>query len=255
MSSRIPFVVGNWKMNGLGTALIEIAAIAAALEAGAAGRATCALCPPVTLLERAASAARGRLAVGAQDCAVEPAGAFTGDISAEMLRDAGASLVIVGHSERRAGHGETDAIVQAKAEAAMRAGLTAIVCVGESQAEHDAGQARPSVASQIKGSVPLGASAETLVIAYEPVWAIGTGRTPTNDDVAAMHGVIRSQLADMLGAAAGGLRLLYGGSVKPDNAAALMAVPDVDGALVGGASLRAKDFLGIAGVYREPGTA
>ncbi len=250
MSARIPFVVGNWKMNGLGAALAEIAAIAAAVEEGAAGRADCALCPPATLLERAAQTARGRLAIGGQDCAAAASGAFTGDVSAAMLRDAGASLVIVGHSERRAGHGESDATVRAKAEAAARAGLTAIVCVGESKAEHDAGRARDVVAAQIGGSVPPGSSAEALVIAYEPVWAIGTGRTPTDRDVAAMHGFIRDRLAEGLGGVAGSVRLLYGGSVKPANAAALMALPDVDGALVGGASLTAADFLAIAGVYR-----
>lgn len=250
MSSRIPFVVGNWKMNGTGAALAEVEAIAAAVGAGAAGRAQCALCPPATLIERAARIARGRLAIGGQDCAVEVAGAFTGDVSAAMLRDAGAGLVILGHSERRAGHGETDATVRAKAEAAMRAGLTVIVCVGESQAEHDAGRAREVVAAQIKGSVPPGASAATLVVAYEPVWAIGTGRTPTEADVAAMHGFIRDRLGDGLGGVAGGVRLLYGGSVKPANAAALMAVADVDGALVGGASLLAANFLAVANVFR-----
>lgn len=250
MSSRIPFVVGNWKMNGLGAALAEIAAIAAAVDEGAAGRASCALCPPATLLERAANTARGRLAIGGQDCAVKVSGAFTGDVSAEMLRDAGASLVIVGHSERRAKHGESDATVRAKAEAAMRAGLAAIVCVGESQAEHDAGRARDVVAAQIKASVPTGASPKTLVIAYEPIWAIGTGHTPTGDDVSAMHGFIRDRLTEEMGSAAEGVRLLYGGSVNPANAEALMALADVDGALVGGASLTATTFLGIAQVYR-----
>lgn len=250
MSSRIPFVVGNWKMNGLGAALAEIAGIAAAVDEGAAGRAGCALCPPATLIERAANTARGRLAIGGQDCAVKASGAFTGDVSAAMLRDAGATLTIVGHSERRARHGESDATVRAKAEAAMRAGLTALVCVGESQADHDAGRARDVVAAQIHGSVPTGSSAKTLVIAYEPVWAIGTGHTPSDHDIAAMHGFIRNRLAEQLGGVAAGVRLLYGGSVKPDNAAALMSLADVDGALVGGASLTAADFLRIAQVYR-----
>jgi triosephosphate isomerase len=188
--------------------------------------------------------------IGAQDCHAEPAGAFTGDISAEMLRDAGASAVIVGHSERRSYHKETDADVHAKALAARRAGLLAIVCVGETRAERDSGRALAVVGAQLDGSLPDGATAENLVVAYEPVWAIGTGLTPTPDDVAEMHGFIRQRLAARFGAAGEGMRILYGGSVKPSNAEELMNVANVDGALVGGASLKADEFLAIAGVYR-----
>lgn len=249
--SRTPFVVGNWKMNGTGASLAELAAIAAAVGQEAAGRAATAICPPATLISRAVAAAAGRLAIGGQDCAVDIAGAHTGDIAAEMLREAGASLVIVGHSERRLDHGETSATVRAKAEAAGRAGLTAIVCVGESQADHDAGQARAVVGEQVLHSVPPGSSPAGLVIAYEPVWAIGTGRTPTDADVATMHAFIRDRLAAALGqGVAAPIRILYGGSVKPDNAAGLLAIEDVDGALIGGASLKAADFLAIAGLYR-----
>ena len=244
-------VVGNWKMNGLVASLAEVAAMAEGVAEGRAGRAVCGLCPPATLVAKIVDLVAGRMAIGGQDCAVAVSGAYTGDVSAAMLRDAGASLVIVGHSERRAGHGETDALVRAKAEAALRAGLTPIVCVGESEAQRDSGHARDVVGGQIAGSIPPGSTPETLIVAYEPVWAIGTGRTPTEADIAAMHGFIRGQLAEVIGdAAAAGVRLLYGGSVKPDNAKALMAVADVDGALVGGASLKASDFLGIAGVYR-----
>ncbi len=190
------------------------------------------------------------MAVGAQDCHAEKAGAFTGDISAEMLADAGATAVIVGHSERRSLHGETDAQVRAKALAAWRAGLAAIVCVGETKDERTAGRALDVVAKQLDGAVPDGATAQTLVIAYEPVWAIGSGVTPTPADVAEVHGFIRKKLRARFGAAAEAIRILYGGSVKPSNAKELMAVADVDGALVGGASLKADDFLGIAAAYR-----
>ncbi len=248
--SRIPLVVGNWKMNGLGSSLGELAAIAAALDGGGAGEAACVICPPATLIGRAVAEAAGRVAIGGQDCAVPASGAHTGDVSAEMLRDAGASLVIVGHSERRADHGETDALVRAKAEAAHRAGLTAIICVGETRAERDVGQALQIVGAQVEGALPPGATAARTVIAYEPVWAIGTGLVPTTADVAAMHGFIRTRLLARLPDEGAAIRILYGGSVKPDNAAALMAVADVDGALIGGASLRAKDFLAIAAVYR-----
>ncbi len=247
--SRVPLVIGNWKMNGVIASLAEVAAMTEGVAAGRAGRAACGLCPPATLIAKVAELAAGRLAIGGQDCAVAASGAYTGDISAVMLRDAGASLVIVGHSERRAGHGETDALVCAKAEAAVRAALTPIVCVGESAAERDAGHERDVVAGQIAGSIPKQSTPETLIVAYEPVWAIGTGRTPTEADIASMHGFIRGQLAEAIGAAAGGVRILYGGSVKPENAKALMAVADVDGALVGGASLKAADLLAIAGVY------
>ncbi len=183
--------------------------------------------------------------VGGQDCHAEETGAHTGDVSAEMLADAGASAVIVGHSERRADHGESDATVHAKAEAAWRAGLMAVICVGETEAERDAGRAAEVVGGQIAASVPEGATAENCVVAYEPVWAIGAGRTPTNDEIQEMHGFMRSELAKRLGPPAEGIRLLYGGSVKPSNAAGIFALPDVDGGLVGGASLKAADFAGI----------
>ena len=248
--SRLPLVAGNWKMNGLGTALGEVNGAAPGLARGEAGRAAVALCLPATLISRAAAVAGPTLLLGGQDCAVAASGAHTGDVSAEMLRDAGASLVIVGHSERRADHGESDVLVRAKAEAAHRAGLTAIICVGETRAERDAGQALQIVGAQVEGSLPPGATAARTVIAYEPVWAIGTGLVPTTADVAAMHGFIRTRLLAQLPAEGAAIRILYGGSVKPDNAAALMAVADVDGALIGGASLRAKDFLAIAAVYR-----
>jgi triosephosphate isomerase len=208
------------------------------------------ICPPATLVAAFAAQASGsKIAIGAQDCHAEKAGAYTGDISAEMLADAGATAVIVGHSERRAYHHETDAQVRAKAQAAWRAGLQAIVCVGETKDERSASRTLDVVGSQLDGSVPDGAAAQTLVIAYEPVWAIGTGLTPTPDDVAQVHGFIRERLGNRFGAAAGAIRILYGGSVKPSNARELMAVADVDGALVGGASLKADDFLGIAAAY------
>jgi triosephosphate isomerase len=248
--SSNPLVVGNWKMNGLAASLTELKAIAEGVEGGAAGSAACAICPPATLVSRAAEAAGSALRIGGQDCAPKPSGAHTGDISAEMLRDAGASLVIVGHSERRADHGETDAVVWAKAEAARRAGLLAIVCVGETREERDQGRATAVVGQQLAGSVPPDATAATVVIAYEPVWAIGTGLVPTVEDVAEMHAFIRARLRDLLGGEGAAVRILYGGSVKPDNAASLMAIDNVDGALIGGASLKAKDFLGIAAVYR-----
>ena len=208
-------------------------------------------CPPATLLADFATAVAGSpVRIGAQDCHAEPAGAFTGDMSAEMLEDAGASAVIVGHSERRTYHEETDADVRKKALAARRAGLLAIVCVGETRAEREAGRALAVVGTQLDGSLPDGATAENLVVAYEPVWAIGTGLTPTPGDVAEMHGFIRQRLGGRFGAQGQGMRILYGGSVKPANAKELMSVADVDGALVGGASLKADEFLAIAGVYR-----
>jgi triosephosphate isomerase len=198
----------------------------------------------------AAAAAGSKVVIGGQDCHAEPAGAFTGDISAEMLADAGARAVIVGHSERRTYHKETDAQVRAKAHGARRAGLIAIVCVGETKDERGAGRAPDVVGAQLDGSLPDGASAENLVVAYEPVWAIGTGLTPTPADVGEMHGFIRKRLVARFGAAGEGMRILYGGSVKPSNAKELLGVANVDGALVGGASLKAEEFLGIAAAYR-----
>jgi triosephosphate isomerase len=207
------------------------------------------VCPPATLIACFAEAARGtRVGIGGQDCHAEAAGAYTGDISAEMLRDAGAMAVILGHSERRRYHGETDSVVRAKVVAAHRAGLLAIVCIGETRAEHDAGRANEVVCNQLLGSLPD--TLENIVIAYEPIWAIGTGSTPTPEDVRAMHALIRKQLSGRFGAAAETVRILYGGSVKPGNAKELLGIENVDGALVGGASLDAGEFLAIAEIYR-----
>lgn len=232
-------IAGNWKMNGNSAALVELDEIAAA--AAARPDVDVAICPPATLI--AASVARQPgLAIGGQDCHWNASGAHTGCLSAAMLKEAGATLVIVGHSERRTDNHETSGEVRRKAEAAIAAGLIAIVCVGETEAERDAGNAVAVVTGQVAGSVPVGANGETLVIAYEPVWAIGTGRTPSVTDVAEMHVAIRTQLVEQLGAEGQSVRILYGGSVKPSNAAELLSVPDVDGALVGGASLKAADF-------------
>jgi len=241
-----PLIAGNWKMNGLKASMAEFDAMLAG--AGAfAGKADLLVCPPATLIAAFADKARGKgVAVGAQDCHPNASGAHTGDLSAEMLKDAGATSIIVGHSERRADHGESDALVRQKAEAAWRAGLTAIVCVGETRAERDAGQALAVVGRQLAGSLPDGATASNLVVAYEPVWAIGTGLTPTVKDVEEVHGFIRNNLTERFSAEGGRTRILYGGSVKPSNAAELLAVADVNGALVGGASLKAADFLAIA---------
>ena len=242
-----PLIAGNWKMNGLKASLSEIAAVARG--AGDLWRkADLLLCPPATLLfTSAASVIRSRVAIGGQDCHVATSGAHTGDISPQMLADAGATAVIVGHSERRADHGETDALVRRKAEAAWNEGLLAIICIGETQAERDAGQALDVVGRQLAGSVPDGATATNTVVAYEPVWAIGTGRTPTIGEVAEVHDFMRKTLASRFAGEAAGVRLLYGGSVKPSNAAELLAVSNVNGALIGGASLKATDFLAIAG--------
>ena len=248
-TARRPLVAGNWKMNGLTTSLAELDRMIAAAPR-LAPKVDLMVCPPATLMAACAARAAGSaLAIGGQDCHAEAAGAFTGDISAEMLKDAGASAVIVGHSERRSFHKETDSDVRAKALAARRAGLMAVVCVGESRDERVAGRTLDVVGTQIAGSLPDGATAQTLVVAYEPVWAIGTGLTPTPADVAEVHGFIRGKLVMRFGAAGEGMRILYGGSVKPSNAKELMAVADVDGALVGGASLKADEFLAIAGVY------
>jgi triosephosphate isomerase len=249
MARPRPLVAGNWKMNGLRSSVAELTRILQGARALTA--VDLLICPPATLLILFAAAAEGYpVRIGAQDCHPEPSGAFTGDLSAEMLKDAGASAVIVGHSERRNYHKETDADVRAKALAARRAGLCAIVCVGETRAERESGHALAVVSSQLEGSVPDGATAENLVVAYEPVWAIGSGLTPTPPDVAEMHGFIRQHLRSRLGEAGAGMRILYGGSVKPSNAKELLRVADVDGALVGGASLKADEFLAIADVYR-----
>ncbi len=246
-----PLVAGNWKMNGTKSSGAELEAISAGYDDALQGKIDMMVCPPATLVMAFAAMARdAALAVGGQNCHANESGAHTGDISAEMLADAGATAVIAGHSERRADHGETDDQVRAKAEAGWRAGLMAIVCVGETEAERDAGKTLDIVGGQLAGSIPDGATAQNLVVAYEPVWAIGTGRTPTTDDVAEVHGMIRERLTARFGGEGEGMRILYGGSVKPGNAAELMAVDNVNGALVGGASLKADDFLGIAAAYR-----
>lgn len=249
-SGRRPLVAGNWKMNGLKASAAELGKIVTG-SAGLSGKTDLMVCPPATLIAAFAEQARGSgIAIGGQDCHAETAGAFTGDLSAEMLKDAGAGAVIVGHSERRTLHQETDAEVQAKAQAAWRAGLMAIVCIGETRAEREAGKTLDVLGRQLDGSLPNGVTAANLVIAYEPVWAIGTGLTPTAADVAEAHGFVRKRIAERHGAVGNAVRILYGGSVKPSNAKELMAVANVDGALVGGASLKAEDFLGIAAVYR-----
>jgi triosephosphate isomerase len=242
--TRRKLAAGNWKMNGLRASAAEIDALVAGTRDASA---EVLICPPATLIAALAERARGSaVAIGAQDCHASASGAHTGDISAEMIADAGGTHVIVGHSERRADHGETDAQVRAKAEAAWRAGLTAIICVGETEAQRDAGKALAVVGGQIDGSVPDGATAANTVIAYEPVWAIGTGRTPSLADIAEVHDSLRARLAARFGDRAQAMRLLYGGSVKPGNAAEIFAVSNVDGGLVGGASLKAADFVAIA---------
>lgn len=255
MVGKRPLVAGNWKMNGLGAALAELRALKDRLAQHPVPEAEVMVCPPATLLVQARSMLSGsEIILGAQDCHPLSSGPHTGDISAEMLADAGARAVIVGHSERRADHGETDALVNAKARAAFRAGLTAIVCIGETEQERRDGATLEIVRRQLQGSVPQEARAMNTVIAYEPVWAIGSGVTPAPADVAEVHGFIRGQLGRLLGQAeAGGLRILYGGSVKPANASELLFMPDVDGALVGGASLKADDFYAILSAYAGRG--
>ena len=243
----LPLVAGNWKMNGLKASAAEFDKIAAGV-ARLSGKAELMVCPPATLVAQFAQGARG-VAIGGQDCHAKASGAHTGDIAAEMLADAGATAVIVGHSERRADHHESDDAVRVKAEAAWRAGLTAIVCVGETREEREAEKTLDVVGRQLQGSLPDGATADNLVVAYEPVWAIGTGLTPTPDDVALVHAFIRERLIGRFGPDGGAIRILYGGSVKPTNASELLTIPHVNGALVGGASLKAEDFLGIAAVY------
>jgi triosephosphate isomerase len=248
MTTRRPLIAGNWKMNGLKASQGELARIVAG-SAGLRQKIDLVVCPPATLIMRFVDAAGGAIAIGGQDCHAEPSGAFTGDVSAEMLADLGASAVIVGHSERRALHHEGDAEVRRKAGAAWRAGLRAILCVGETRDDRVGGHTLAVVGGQLDGSVPEGATAQSLVVAYEPVWAIGTGLIPTQADVAEVHGFIRERLTARFPAAGAGIRILYGGSVKPSNAKELMAVANVDGALVGGASLKAEEFLAIAGAY------
>ena len=249
MAERRPLVVGNWKMNGLRKSSSELLRM---LEDSVKlpRRIEMAICPPATLVANFAGLARGsRVRIGAQDCHPEPAGAYTGDISAEMLADAGAAMVIIGHSERRSYHKETDAQVRVKTLAAWRAGMAAIVCVGETRAERESRQTLDVVGRQLGASLPEGGRGESLVIAYEPVWAIGSGLTPTAADVAQVHNLIRAKLVERYRGAGEEMRILYGGSVKPANAKELMHVDNVDGALVGGASLKADEFLGIAAAY------
>ncbi|KZL06249.1 MULTISPECIES: triose-phosphate isomerase [Pseudovibrio] len=248
MTNR-PLVAGNWKMNGTKASAAELEAMGAGYDSALAENVELLICPPALLVAQLAS--QDKIAIGAQNCHAKESGAHTGDISAEMIRDAGGKFVIVGHSERREDHGESDADVCEKAEAAYRADLIAIVCVGEVESERRAGTTLDVVTKQVLGSVPAGATAENTVIAYEPVWAIGTGLTPTPADVAEVHASIRATLIKQFGGDVGGkMRVLYGGSVKPTNAKELLAVENVDGALVGGASLKATDFLGIAEAYR-----
>lgn len=237
-------IAGNWKMNGLVRSLDEIRAVRERLLAEQPP-VDVLLCPPATLIAKAVEAAQGALSIGAQDCHAEASGAFTGDVSAEMLKDAGAAVVIVGHSERRHFHNETSAQVAAKALAARRAGLLAVICIGETEVERDAGSALRTCTDQLRASVPDLATAANTAIAYEPVWAIGSGRTPTNAEIEEIHGHIRDCLARRFGADARAVRILYGGSVKPTNARTILSLDCVDGALVGGASLRAVDFLSI----------
>lgn len=239
-----PLIAGNWKMNGTGHSLPEIAAIANWVAANPVP-ADVLICPPFTLLSRAVTTAGDRIAIGGQDCHERASGAFTGDISAAMLRDAGAVSVILGHSERRRYHQETDAMVAAKAEAAWGAGLTTIICIGETEEQREAGHAHKVVCGQIMASVPFAARPTVTTIAYEPIWAIGSGRTPSVTEIAGMHSIIRDTLESRCGADGRGIRILYGGSVNPGNAAEILGLSNVNGALVGGASLKADDFLAI----------
>ncbi len=243
-ANRRPLIAGNWKMNGLARQLGKIEAIAAVVKA-APPFADVLICPPATLIARAAQTAAGRIAIGGQNCDKEIKGAFTGDISAAMLRDAGASAVIVGHSERRRHHGETDALVAAKAKSAWRAGLLAIICIGETKSQRMAGKALSVCGDQIEGSVPAGITSSAVAIGYEPLWAIGGRRTPTLAQITEMHAHIRQCLVARLGAEGKTVRILYGWSVKPSNARAILALPEVGGALVGGASLKVSDFTSI----------
>jgi triosephosphate isomerase len=239
-----PLIAGNWKMNGISSQLAEIAEIAASVKV-APPFADLLICLPATLIARAAQIAAGRIAIGGEDCSAEDSGAFTGDISAKMLKDAGATAVIVGHSERRQHHAETDAIVAAKANAARRAGILAIICIGETKSQRLKGKALSVCGDQIAGSVPEGMPASAIAIGYEPLWAIGTGHMPTSEEITEMHAHIRQSLVARFGGQGSEVRILYGGSVKPSNARDILALPEVDGALVGGASLKAEDFEAI----------
>ncbi len=245
---RRKLAAGNWKMNGTSASLAEVEALNTAHPTAGVD---ILICPPATLLSRLSGVAGPAIATGGQDCHAAAAGAHTGDISADMLLDAGASHVILGHSERRADHGETDGTVHVKTVAALNAGLVPVVCVGETEVERDDGKTLQVIGTQLAGSLPDFAGIDRLVVAYEPVWAIGTGRVPTLGQIAEVHDFIRATLAERFGAAAEGMRLLYGGSVKPSNAAEIFAVSNVDGALVGGASLKASDFSGIIAALEQ----
>ena len=246
MTTISPLIAGNWKMNGLTHSLDELSELARLLTTGEAPRALVVVCPPATLLAAvAAQGASSGIIAGGQDCHPAASGAQTGDIAAGMLADAGAQYVIVGHSERRAAHGETDDLVRAKGHDRLGAGLKPIICVGETEAERDSGRAEAVVASQLAGSIPDAVGQHALIVAYEPVWAIGTGRTPSNDDIAQMHNSIRAHLVERFGDRGNTVHILYGGSLKPQNAREILAIDNVNGGLVGGASLLAKDFATI----------
>jgi len=245
MKQSVKLVAGNWKMNGLGASLAEAETLETALKEQAAA-CRVALCPPATLIDRMAQALKGgAVEIGGQDCHAETSGAYTGSVSAEMVRDAGAGLVILGHSERRAGFGETDADVAAKVEAALAAGLEPIICIGETLQQREAGQAVEVVSRQVAGSLPASLAGKAFAVAYEPVWAIGTGLTPTLEQIEEVHAAVRAAMVAKLGEGGRVAPILYGGSVKPSNAKEILAVAEVGGALVGGASLKAEDFLGI----------
>jgi len=250
MEKPTPLVAGNWKMNGVNNSHSELEALETLVKEGAEARCNILVCPPYTLISSFSNSSGSQIAIGAQDCHTASSGAHTGDISAAMLRDAGAEFVIVGHSERRADHSETSDLVNAKAQAVHDNGLTAIICVGETDEEREAGQTSDVVLGQLIVSLPDSCTSANTVIGYEPVWAIGTGKTPTVEDVAAIHSEIRDALVSRFGDDGAMFRIIYGGSVKPANAVELMAANNVDGALVGGASLKAVDFNGIIDAYR-----
>ena len=250
MPNLRPIVIGNWKMNGLKSSVSEFSRITEGYDPVLRTKVELAICPPFTLLSTFAVVALGsRVFIGAQDCHRNPSGAHTGDVSAEMVADTGATHVIVGHSERRADDLDTNAVVHAKARAARRAGLVAVLCIGESEAEEESGRTLEVLEEQLEASVPDGATADNLIVAYEPIWAIGSGRTPSIEAIASAHASIRANLVRRFGEDGAGMRILYGGSVRPSNATDILSIEHVNGALVGGASLRAVDFLGIARTY------
>lgn len=252
MTTPRALVAGNWKMNGLKASSSEITHLNDLISTSGAN-CDVLICPPFTLISTLVAIGAKNVPIGAQDCHMNVSGAHTGDVSAQMIKELGCDYIIVGHSERRADHGESNDIVKAKAAAAQDAGTTAIICVGETIAEREAGKTIDVVSDQVKGSIPSTASAENTIIAYEPVWAIGTGKVPTADDVKEVHKAIRALLVARFGDSGNQIRILYGGSVKASNAEELMAVPNVNGALVGGASLKAEDFYGIISAYDKIG--